>query len=259
MNEYDSFASIYDSQYAELTKDVPFYLELARQTGSPVLELACGTGRILLPLARAGIEVTGLDSSQKMLESLQNKLDREEPGVRTRVGLVNADMREFALDTRYKFVFCAFHSFQHLMTTEDQLACLKSVRTCLAEDGLLCLDVFAPRHDMLAQKRQEHELSVRVDPSTGRETVSRYVTERDQVNQAMKSTLVFDRIGPDGTIHRSIHRISLCWIFHREMHLLLRLAGFEVVQVYGDYDKRPYDYVSGEQVFVVKRGKDAQD
>jgi SAM-dependent methyltransferase len=252
MAEYDRYYEFYDLLYGQDQHDVPFYLEVARATGGPVCELACGTGRILIPLARAGLDVTGLDVCQPMIDRLHAKLGKEPAEVRGHVETVCADMRTHRFDRRFRLVFCAFNSFLHLKTTEDQLACLRSVRDYLAPDGRLVLNVFAPRYDYLVQERQ-FQTNSQPDPETGRPLVVVHVSERDWQDQAINVHMHVDRTTDDGTVRRMSADFSLCWIFNREMHLLLRLAGFEVEAVYGGYDRRPYDYVSGTQLFVARK------
>lgn len=250
MPEYDSFAPFYDLTH-EHTDDVPFYLELARETGSPVCELACGTGRVLLPLAQEGFDVTGIDLSQAMLDKLQAKLDHKPREVQARVALKCADIREYRFTQKFKLVFCAFNSFLHLMTTEDQLACLRSVREYLAEDGRLVINIFAPDHKRLTS-RTETEMDVVRDPETGRDMAVTNISKFNLVSQSVEAWEYVDRIGDDGTVKRYSATFTLSWIHNREMHLLLRLAGFEVAAAYGGYDKRPYDYISGIQLFVAR-------
>jgi SAM-dependent methyltransferase len=247
MPEYDSYAPFYDTSHGALADDIPFFTELAREANGPVCELACGTGRILLPLARAGIEVTGLDLSQAMLDVLQAKLDKEPRAVQARVALKCADMRDYRFSQKFKLVICAFNSFLHLMTTDDQLTCLASVREYLADDGLLCISVFAPFHDLLARKTETDE-QLCTDNA-----IARYFTTRNQAEQTMELAIALEATDADGLVHRHTTKFTLSWIHHREMHLLLRLAGYRVEKVYGGYDKRPYDYVSGRQVFVAKK------
>jgi SAM-dependent methyltransferase len=252
MPEYDAYSVYYDLLYANKQEDVPFYLSMAKETGGPVCELACGTGRVLLPLARAGFEATGIDMSQAMLDKLQAKLDKEPRDVQARVALKCADMRDYRFTQQFKLVFCAFNSFQHLLTTEDQLACLASVREYLADDGRLVLNAFAPDHSRLTG-RPETMVIVEPDPETGRDMTVTNVTKRYPSTQTMEAWQCVDRIGDDGTLRRYPASFTLCWIHHREMHLLLKCAGFEVTNVYGGYDKRPYDYVSGIQLFVARK------
>ena len=254
MPEYDAYSKYYDLLYADKQDDLPFYLDMAKQAGGPVCELACGTGRLLIPLARAGFEVTGIDMSQAMLDKLQAKLDREPREVQARVALKCADMRDYRFTRKHRLVFCAFNSFQHLLTTDDQLACLESVRNYLADDGRLVLNVFAPFHDWLANANLHHVTrQVEKDPETGRQMIVTNITDRNPANQTMQACQYVDRIGDDGTVKRYPASFTLCWIHNREMHLLLRHAGFKVLDVYGGWDKRPYDYVSGIQVFVAKK------
>jgi SAM-dependent methyltransferase len=252
MPEYDAFSVCYDLLWGEMKDDIPFYLGMAKETGGPVCELACGTGRVLLPIARAGFEVTGIDLSQAMLDKLQAKLEKEPREVQARVALKCADMRDYRFSQKFKLVFCAFNSFLHMMTTEDQLACLRSVREYLVDDGRLVINVFAPDHRRLAMKK-ETETSVERDPETGRDMVVTNISKRDVATQSIEAWEAVDRISDDGTVRRYPASYTLTWIHHREMHLLLRLAGYEVVSVYGEYDRRPYDYVSGRQIFVAKR------
>lgn len=252
MPEYDPYSEYYDLLYSSEQADVAFYIEMARQTGGPVCELACGTGRIVLPLAREGFEVTGIDISQAMLDRLQAKLEREPRKVQSRVALKCADMRDYRFSSPFKLVFCAFNSFQHLVTTDDQLACLASVREYLADDGRLVLNVFAPDHSRL-KGRVETVTHTAKDLETGRGLLVTNVTEQDLVGQTLSATQFVDRVAEDGSVRRMSATFTLTWIHHREMRLLLRHAGFEVTQVYGGYDRRPYDYVSGIQVFVARK------
>jgi len=187
--------------------------------------------------------VTGLDLSQAMLDKLQAKLDQEPREVQARVALKCANMRDYRFSQKFRLVFCASNSFLAMMTTEDQLACLRSVREYLADDGRLVLNIFAPYYDKLVTKT-ETSVHREKDPETGRDLIVGEITRRNWQDQTMSVCQYVDRIGDDGTVRRYPAEFSLSWIHHREMHLLLRYAGFEVVNVYGGYDKRPYDYVA---------------
>ncbi len=252
MPEYDAYSVYYDLLWANKQDDVPFYLKMAKETGGPVLELACGTGRVLLPIARAGFDVTGIDLSQAMLDKLQAKLDKEPRDVQSRVALKCADMRDYRFSQKFKLVFCTFNSFLHMMTTDDQLACLRSVREYLADDGRLVINIFAPSYKRLGSP-DETEVSVVPDPETGRDMVVTNISMRQPENQTIEVWEYVDRIGGDGSVKRYPAKYTLSWIHHREMHLLLKCAGYEVVNAFGGYDKRPYDYTSGMQLFIAKK------
>ncbi len=252
MPEYDSYSAYYDLLYGAVEHDLPFYLEMAKETGGPVCELACGTGRVLLPIARAGFEVTGIELSQAMLDKLQAKLDREPREVQARVALKCADMRDYRFTRKFKLVFCAFNSFLALVTTEDQLSCLRSVREYLADEGRIAIDIFAPDHKRLTIPLKT-ELGIGRDPETGRDMTVITISKFHPESQSVEAWQSLDRLGDDGTVRRYPTKFTLSWIHNREMHLLLRLAGYEVVAVYGGLDKRPYDYVSGKQLFIAKK------
>jgi SAM-dependent methyltransferase len=249
--EYDSYSEFYDLLYGNLQHDVPFYLRQAEQAGGPVVELACGTGRVLLPIARAGFEITGIDLSQAMLDKLQAKLDKEPREVQSRVALKCADMRDYRFTRKFRLVFCTGNSFLHLMTTDDQLACLAGVRDYLADNGRLVISVFAPSYRRLAAT-DETNTSLYRDPESGLDMTLTEISHRRFNDQAIDSSAFADRTGQDGTVRRYSAKVTLCWIHHREMLLLLRCAGFDIVDVYGGWDRRPFDHNSQVQIFVAR-------
>lgn len=164
---YAETAELYDyvQPYAA-RKDVEFYTNMARESGGPVLEIGCGTGRVLLPIARAGAEITGLDLSAKMLGVCREKLAREPADVRGRVKLVQSDMRVFDLGRTFKLITIPFRPFQHLISVEDQLACLACVNKHLAPGGRFILDIFNPSLKALTDEMRKegfgHEPEVKL-------------------------------------------------------------------------------------------------
>ena len=139
-------AEFYDHVPRYATRaDVDFYVQAAAASGGPVLELGCGTGRILIPTARAGIEIVGLDAAAGMLDACRQRLQSEQPAVRERVRLHQGDMRHFDFGSRFRLVTIPFRPFQHLVTVEDQLACLGAIRHHLVPGGRLVFDCFNRR------------------------------------------------------------------------------------------------------------------
>ena len=147
--EYAFIADLYDHvvPYRE-RQDVAFFVEAAQESGGPVLEIGCGTGRILIPTARAGVEVVGLDLSPHMLQVCRERVQRESEDVQSRIQLVQADMRSFSLAQSFKLVTTPFRPF-HLTTVDDQLSCLVNIHRHLVEDGRLILDIFNPSLEAL--------------------------------------------------------------------------------------------------------------
>jgi SAM-dependent methyltransferase len=177
MDSYKNSAQYYDQAYAAKADlvDLPFYVDLAKRIGGPVLEIGCGTGRALLPTARAGIQIHGVDNSIPMLQVLRKHLDQEPREVQDRVSISEGDMRSFRLEQKYPLVTIPFRPMQQMYTIEDQAAALKTAAFDLAKDGILAFDVFYPRFEFLdsgiGQEKLELEWPV---PSRPGATVRRF-------------------------------------------------------------------------------------
>ena len=137
--EYGFTAEFYDhvAPYRERA-DVAFFVEMAQAAGGPVLEIGCGTGRVLIPTARAGIEIVGLDLSPSMLAVCRSNLAQESAETQARVRLVEGDMRDFDLGQQFALVTLPFRPFQHLTSVEDQIACLTTIHRHLAPAAGWC-------------------------------------------------------------------------------------------------------------------------
>ncbi len=257
-DEYARIAELYDqvTPYAH-RGDAPFFVEAARETGGPVLELGCGTGRVLLPTARAGVEITGLDLSPSMLEVCRRKLEQEPAKVRARVSLVEADMRSFEIPGCFQLATLPFRPFQHLLTVEDQLACLGCIHRHLGEGGRVIVDLFNPKLDSLIQTNFGEVLMTEPEFTTpdGRKVVRQHtVVGRDLFNQVNHVELIYQITHPDGSQERLVQAFPMRWFYKFEMEHLLARCGFQVEQVYADYDKSLYgSKYPGELIFVARK------
>ena len=237
--------------------DGAFYLELARNAPGSALELGCGTGRLLLTLAREGIDVTGLDRSEAMLEMAAEYLARAPAEVQQRVRLVAGDMADFRLGREFGLIYIAFRSFMMLTTPELQRACLDRCRAHLAPGGLLAIDIFDPRLDKLTPEDEVSEpigLGLIPHPKTFNlvsvEVVSR---TNDPLNQVFEECWRFTEGSRDGTIvRREEESLRMRWTYRHEMRYLLELAGLEVLAEYSDYFKSPPAY-GKEQVWLARK------
>lgn len=251
--EYDAVhARHYDGAYDTIRApaDVAFYGQLARETGGPVLEVGCGTGRVLLPIAREGLACVGLDASPAMLDVLRAK--DLPPTLRT----VMARMQDFDLaPERFRLVFSAFRAFQHLYTVEDQLACLACIRRVLAPGGVLAFDVFAPDLARIAQ-REEPEHEEGRFPDGGDEIVRVASVRRDHATQTQHVTMRLERWRDGALVGAEIERFGMRWYHRYELEHLLARAGFEIVALHGGFDRRTYDEDSIEMVVVARLRSD---
>jgi SAM-dependent methyltransferase len=239
----------YDAVYESLrggSGDIEFYRRLARESGGPVLELGCGTGRVLLPIARDGIACVGLDQSAGMSEVVRRK--NPPPNLRVALGR----MQSFDLGgERFRLIFSAFRSFQHLYTVEDQLACLTRVRRHLAPDAVFAFDVFAPNLERIAQAEEPETEEARFFEDD-LEIVRYTAVRRDHANQLMRLTMRYERRRNGAAIGNDVVEFRMRYFFRFELEHLLARAGFDEVRIFGGFDERPYDYTSGETVVVAR-------
>jgi SAM-dependent methyltransferase len=260
--EYDSFAEFYDHvlPYRE-RPDVAFFVSLAAEARGPVLEMGCGTGRVLLPCARAGATMVGVDISRGMLEVCRRKLATEPPEVRSRVRLVTGDMRRFHLESTFALITLPFRSFQHLEQVDEQLQALTLLRQHLAADGRLVLDIYNPSLPLLGDERWLSTPLVEpaVQLPDGRTIVrSLRLSARDYFNQTQEVEIAHDVAWPDGRRERHVDTTRLRYLFRFEAEHLLARAGFVVEALYADYDRRPYGSTyPGELIFVARPARRA--
>jgi ubiquinone/menaquinone biosynthesis C-methylase UbiE len=234
--------------------DISFYKKYAQQQGSPVLELACGTGRILIPIAETGIECYGLDSERQMLALCETKLQNLHLN---NVHLQVASMDDFHYDQKFSLIYVPFRSFQHLLTPEQQLRSLQIVREHLKEDGLFVLDVFAPNIDKISsysKKKEEWEKEFSRKNEETERTITRYFrAQANLADQVIEVVMKWEERDDSGVlVARKEGNFKLRYIFRYELEHLLVRAGFAPT-IFGYFDERPYDYSSGETIAVCRK------
>lgn len=242
-DDIPGFGVLYDSvPLYQARGDVRFYLAEAERSGGSVLELGCGTGRILLPIARAGHAVAGLDVSAEMLERLREKLRGEPEEVRARVTLHQGDVRDFDLGARFDLVIAPFRIIQHQVTIDDQLAFLGAVARHLAPGGRFAFDAFNPKFSALvAADGTEHEDTPETALPDGRRMRRTARVKRvrwiDQVSEVELIYHVAD--GPGAPWRRYVQAFDMRWFLAAELTHLLARAGFRIVSIDGDLDGGP--------------------
>jgi len=247
---FDRFAQFYDADYRHYTDDLPTILELADECGNPVLELGCGTGRVLLPLAQAGHTVTGVDISPALLAVAQQKLQMTDYA--PRVTIMEADLRTFALPQKeFAFAFCTSNTLMHLTTQADQLAVLRNAHRHLAMDGLLLLDLFNPDLPRLLAVNGLQELADQwQDETTGAQVIKWSIRTVDWAEQIQETLFIYEEVYLDGSVRRTACPFTLRFLWRSEAELLLEKAGFTVEAVWGDFDGNPYD-ISSEHLILL--------
>ncbi|MGI8980263.1 MAG: class I SAM-dependent methyltransferase [Pirellulaceae bacterium] len=228
---------VYDLVGKDLPYGLDFYVALARQAHGPVLDVACGTGRIMLPCLQAGVDMEGLDLFEPMLRTLRAK--GAALGLSPR--LHRADMSDFSLPRRFGLIMIPFNAFIHNMTQEAQIRCLQLCREHLLPGGNLTFDTFFPALEFVSTPQNTRVLEGEIPhPQTGLPMRMYDTRSIDRVAQVFYSRNEIELLAADGsvqTVHRSEDNSR--FFYKQEMELLLRIAGFARWEIYGDFDRRP--------------------
>jgi SAM-dependent methyltransferase len=255
---YRVIAKYYDGAYAAKQDllDLPFYLDLATQSRGPVLEIACGTGRVLLPIARKGIEICGVDNSLSMLEVLKENLAREPDEVRQHITVQEGDMRTFRLNRTFPLVMIPFRPMQHMFTVEDQVAALKTAAAHLTDQGTLAFDVFYPKFEMIWTKIGEEIPEMEWSPSSDPTKLVRRFFRKDsidKINQIFSFTFIFRTYESGKLIQEETEPFRLCYYTYPHLRALFRLAGLEPIAEYGCFSKTPLDNTAEQMIFLLRK------
>jgi len=256
IDSYLIAAKYYDDAYAAMDLvDAAFYVDLAKESRGPVLEIGCGTGRVLLPTAREGIEIHGLDNSAPMLAVLREKISRESPEVQKNITLHAGDMRDFRLNRKFALVTIPFRPMQHMFTVADQVAALKSAAAHVKEAGLLAFDVFYPRFERLPIGIGEEILEAEWSPLHAPDTVIRRYYRKDsydKINQSFSLTFFFRTYRGGELVSEESEGLKMAGYTYPHLRALFLLAGLEPVAEYGSFAKAPLDNSAQEMIFLLR-------
>ncbi len=267
---WSRIARFYDADYRHYDADLALIADLVadlhadtlpnRKPPIRLLDLGCGTGRVLVPLARAGEAITGVDNSPALLEVTRAKLSRAGVALGEHVELLDADLQTLALPHRdYALAFCLSNTLMHLPTQAAQLDLLRRARHHLREDGLLLLDLFNPdvarlvaAHGLMELADSWRDEQAEQD-ATIYTTVCKWVVRRvDWATQQQETLFLYEEIFDDGRTRRTSFPFTLRFLWPAEITLLLHVAGFEVEAVWGDFEGAPHDDAS-EQIVLLAR------
>jgi SAM-dependent methyltransferase len=248
-NPFDRFARLYDWEHDHYLVDVDVHIGFARRFGGPVLELACGSGRLLAPMAEAGFSVTGVDSSRPMLQRARDRLTR----LGLDANLVQQRIEQLQLDNRFRTIILGLDSFGLLLQRDPQLAALRAAREHVTHDGRLVLDLANGNLRGANEPGEEllHDLTL-PDPDTGR-PITKFVLRRPRPSEQLDDLMFFyDEQDERGYLRRSMVELKLRWFTRFELELLLQTAGWQVDEVYGDYDLTPFGGASDRLIVVAR-------
>ena len=234
----------YDLENKNFLEDIPFYLSMVKKYGEPVLELACGTGRITIPLAEQGIKITGLDISEPMLSHAKMKAKMKGLNIKW----VKADARNFNLNSKFNLIFLPFNSIAHFHDLESIKSCFNSVKMHLKDKGRFIIDMYTPRLDILTRDPSRRYPGREYPDPDGKGTV--VITENNVYDMATQINHIkwYYRIGNKETVKKLNMRI----FFPQELDALLYCNGFDIEAKFGNYDETSFTSASPKQLIVSK-------
>jgi SAM-dependent methyltransferase len=241
--EDERLARLYDWEHDPYRDDEELFVALARRFGGPVLELACGSGRLLAPLAQAGLECSGVDIAPAMLARARQRLDRL--GLTAR--LVEQDMTRLTLDQRFRTILLVLDSFGLLVDRADQLGALRAARRHVTHDGRFVLDV--SNGNLRGGSEPVEELVHQLTD----QSITKWVVRRPHpAEQVDELTCFYDEVQADGLVRRTQLDLRLRWFTRFELELLLDKAGWHIEEVYGSYDLEPFG-PNSDRLIVIAR------
>jgi SAM-dependent methyltransferase len=237
--------------------DVQFYLDIARRVGGSVIEFGAGTGRVGLELARAGLAYTGVDVSPEMLEVFRSRLEGEPEAVRARCRVKQGDLRTTHLNKKFQLAFLPNDVVSHLLTPEDRRRALNRLKAHLIPGGLLAFDIAMPTYEALldAGKVKGAKPVEELEREGGGKAKVRRVAvyQSDPANQLLTAKRSWEEVGSRGAAKGVAEaQLTTRWFHRFELELLLKHAGFEIVELLGGFDRRPFDGKSGWCVVIAR-------
>jgi SAM-dependent methyltransferase len=260
-NLYMNDARFYDLDNRDVTKvDIPFYLDRASRVKGDILELACGSGRVTIPLARAGHEIRALEYSPAMIEVFKEKIKKLPGEIADRIHLFQGDMSNFSLEKKFPLIILPCRSFQLLLDEELEIACLKKVHAHLAEDGTFIIDI----GNFVGTKEKERAWISDVEvfdwentnPQTDYRIRRTHIKkEIDTDKQIIYPHKTYRITKEDGTEEKIIKRAPWKYFFPDQIRSLITSNRFDIIEEMGSYDGRPINAVTEpEFVFICRKG-----
>ena len=241
-------ANIYDGMNTDLA-DLHFYKRwLPQSKGARILELCCGTGRLTLPIAKDGYNISGVDYTSSMLD--QAKVKASEAGLEIR--FIEADIRTLNLQDKYDLVFIPFNSIHHLYKNEDLFRAFNVVKNHLKEGGLFLLDCFNPNIQYIVEGEKEPKEIAAYTTDDGREVLIKQTMRYESKTQINRIEWHYFINGE----FNSIQNLDMRMFFPQELDSYLEWSGFDIIHKYGGFEEEVFNDNSGKQVFVCQYKSD---
>ncbi|MCL2772126.1 MAG: class I SAM-dependent methyltransferase [Oscillospiraceae bacterium] len=237
-----------------LHDDIQFYVDYAKSYNcGNILELACGTGRVTISLAAEGLDITGLDLSDEMLDVFRQKLDKLDDKVRNRIEIVHGNMADFNLTKKFDLIIMPFRAFQALTDEKDIENSLNCIKNHLTNNGIFIINVFNPYPDRMNENwcYPEEVQWERLDENTGNYVVKKSSGDKiDLQNRIIYITFVYEVKDKTGNISSFEDKLKLKYHYEHQLEDIIVKAGLKIKEKFGWYDKTSIQDANRELIFV---------
>lgn len=253
MDFYDTIARYYDAENEDMTDDLELYGHFAGQTGGPILDVGCGTGRVMLHLASEGYPVVGIDTSKAMLDRARRKV-KNRVDLHELVAFYEGDALSYALPDKYPLILIPYNGLMHFRSVEEEQTLLCHLANALTDDGLLILDLpnageaFATVDDGAVTLERSF-----VEPESGHFVMQQSVSTLNRTEQLQYVTWIYDEIGANNVVQRTVAPLTLRYVFPAELDLLLRVCGLWRMLRFGDYENGPFEEGCPRLIVVARK------
>ena len=251
--DFNLISKYYDLIYKDRVDDVKLWFDLSEDFPGDILEIGCGTGRVSLPLLQAGKQLCGIDISDLALSIVREKVNTA--GVAGRADFYQADMRSFDLPQKdFAFAFIPINTFMHNLNTADQKRTLNTIAAHLKSGGAIVVDLYHPYPQALLEADGRMQFAGQFEDEESGNTVQWFVSRQLNLDeQIQRVTFLFDEISTEGVVHRRHFTFPMRYLHRFEMELLLSNAGFELLEILGDYDGSEFYAESPRIIFVAHK------
>ncbi|MBD8071565.1 class I SAM-dependent DNA methyltransferase [Bacillus sp. PS06] len=247
--EYDD-PNLYDKENEHYIPELPFLLEWAGKIQGTIIDLACGTGRLTIPMAKKGYKLIGVDLHQGMLNHAITKSTQ----LNLPIDWFKQDCTNLNLNVKSKLIYSVGHSFQHFLTNEEQDRLLTSVNNHLEENGIFIFDTRFPSAEELLQPRTEEYWRTYMDSETQEKVDVYTISDYDSLQQIQHYITIRKYKNKEGEVIKEKRtNIRLRYVYPKEMERLLYANGFEIVNVYKDWNATPLSYDSNDMIYVCRK------
>ena len=249
---YTTIARYYDAENSDKTDDLVMYTELAEEYGSPILDIGCGTGRVMMHLAQEDLDVHGIDYDEAMLEVAEHKREAM-PHLKDKLTIYKGNVLTYQLEKRFRMVLLTYNMLTHFREQAAQIELLKRLRELVDDDGVLVIDL--PNAGNVYASEDTDAVTLErtfVVPDSGHLVMQQSVSTLDRAEQLLHVTWIYDEVTADGTLKRVYAPLIVRYFFLAELRLLLQLTGFKVDEVYGEYDGSEYLDGSSRLIVIAK-------